>query len=805
MKLIKYLLLAGAGAAPFVSAYGQAQTAPGMLDEIIVTAQKRSQSINEVPMSITALSAEQMRIHRITSVADLAKVVPGLTAADSNEAPVFTLRGVGFLDTSISASPTVTVYVDQVPIGFPVMTRSGLFDMERVEVLKGPQGTLFGANATGGAINFIPAKPAENFEAGISLDIGRFDTFLTEGYISGSISETLNGRLSMQSVQSGSWQNSVTDDRELGEKDINAIRLLLDWKPIDTLTIGFNVNGWRDKSDTLGAQLLSVRLSDPTTCAPEHPFFPLQCISPELAAIPLADDSRDAGWGTHMDMKRNDSFDMASVRIDWEILNDFTLTSITSYQKYDGIFDYDGDGTPLAVSDITNQFSSIESLYQELRLTSSDESKLQWMVGLNYQDDDVSQNNFGRYDDGTSKYAIHPLLPVLTSNQHAKTATQTYAIFGNMDYSFNEKLVGHFGIRYTDSNIDSVAGHRDTGDGSFASAFNAVLFSLTGQPGQIQPGEDFVITLFPDPNSLTGLGATTGSITQSLNEENTSWRVGLDYFATPEVMIYGNISRGYKAGSIPYQSASSSIQHMPAVQEEVIAYELGTKSTLLNNSLQFNTAIFYYDYKDKQLRGRIPDPVGVFGALAALVNVPESRIMGIEVETVYQATERLKLLFNGTYIDSEVSSNYLNYDPFGNQIDFEGMNFPLTPEFSGSVGVEYSYPLGQNLEGLLSTNINYQSKTTANFNNPDLVGQFATDPLNAPGVFVDRDIFKINDYALWDARAGVSSIDGQWSMVFWVKNISNEYYRTYIEKGLDTITAYAGMPRTYGVAFNYNW
>src|SRR5882757_8638408 len=188
---------------------GRAPAGDQGLEEIIVTADKRSESINKVPLAITALSGNALQDQNIHSVQDLALVIPGFTyAASLLDTPVYSLRGVGFYETTLAAYPDVSIYVDQVPLPFPVLTQSVSLDLERVEVLKGPQGVLFGQNSTGGAINYIAAKPTEEFHAGINLGYGRFNDVTVSGFISAPITSTLRTRLSFQTEHSSPWQRS---------------------------------------------------------------------------------------------------------------------------------------------------------------------------------------------------------------------------------------------------------------------------------------------------------------------------------------------------------------------------------------------------------------------------------------------------------------------------------------------------------------------------------------------------------------------------------------------------------------------
>ncbi|HKR46405.1 MAG TPA: TonB-dependent receptor plug domain-containing protein, partial [Paraburkholderia sp.] len=210
----------------------------GRLEEIVVTAQKKAETANRVGMSITALSEDTLAKRGVVTTADLAKVVPGFSYSNAlYGTPVYTLRGMGFNDTSSAAAPAVALYVDEVPLPFPILASIAPIDVERVEVLKGPQGTLFGQNSTGGAINYIAAKPTDMFQAGGTFTYGRFNDALTEAFVSGPISSTLKGRLAVSGETGGDWQRSYTRSDGLGEKRKLSVRPLLNWNPTEKLAL----------------------------------------------------------------------------------------------------------------------------------------------------------------------------------------------------------------------------------------------------------------------------------------------------------------------------------------------------------------------------------------------------------------------------------------------------------------------------------------------------------------------------------------------------------------------------------------
>src|SRR5712672_1122550 len=230
-SLISIQLLTSGSIRAADSAAGAAEET-NQLEEVVVTAEKRSERARDVPMSITAVTAEQLEKQGVVAVSDLTKLVPGFTYQPSDYGtPVYTIRGVGQKDVAIAVSPTVSVYVDQVPIPYSAETLGAAFDLERLEVLKGPQGTLFGQNSTGGAMNFIAAKPTNHLDAGADVTYGRFNEADAQGFLSGPLSDTVSVRVALRTEQRDAWQTSETRSASLGVRNFSTGRLLLDWKP----------------------------------------------------------------------------------------------------------------------------------------------------------------------------------------------------------------------------------------------------------------------------------------------------------------------------------------------------------------------------------------------------------------------------------------------------------------------------------------------------------------------------------------------------------------------------------------------
>ena len=281
-------------------------------------------------MAITTFTGEDMQNLEVIDTKDIAKFTPGFTYTDSGIGiPVYTLLGVGYNDGSYSATSTVSVYVDEFAIPYPVMTHGALLDLERVEILKGPQGTLYGRNITGGAINYIAVKPSEEFEAGIRASYGSYQTFETEGYVSVPLGDTVLARLAAKTVQSGEgWQENPLNGDELGEKDTTSLRLTLTADMTDKLSGQLQLSWWEHKSDTQAPQFVKPAFQDPDTSLVVPIFEQWQPSGQD-------DDADDASWIAGQDF----SYDMEGTSVNLMLycaINDSVeLVSLTGYSTFD--------------------------------------------------------------------------------------------------------------------------------------------------------------------------------------------------------------------------------------------------------------------------------------------------------------------------------------------------------------------------------------------------------------------------------------------------------------------------------------
>jgi iron complex outermembrane recepter protein len=792
--------VAAMGTADVMAADEAPVTAPGQLEEIVVTAEKRRESINDVPMSISALTGDQLEQKGIHSVADLEKVASGFRYSEGNNGtPVYSIRGVGFNETSLGALPNVPVYVDEVPIAFPIMTRGIALDLERVEVLKGPQGTLFGQNATGGAINYIAAKPTNTFESAVTVGYARFNDRTLEGFVSGPLAENLTARLAFDGEYSDPWQISETRGQKLGRKNKLDGRLLVDWQPVDQLKLAFNLTGTQDKSDPQALQYSGYYYQFPPG---------VQYLTPaERNAIqntPLSTSNRAADWGPRT--PTNDAhMTQVSLRADYDIWNSIVLTYIGSDAHFNRFEYSDPDGLPIENSEGETR-GRISSWSHELRLAGDAFSQsLHWLAGINYDRSKVNQLDTIRLSENSNSKAIctqlfgslfgagacsGPFSAFLINNAN-NVSDQEFtnkAVFGALDFAFTDQLKGHVSARHTKAIDDFTGCSGDIGDNALATAINSftgVLSSVglvTGGGSTIAPGGCVTGVLVgpvvtPQPTLIK----------QKLDESNTSWRTGLDWKIGPNSLLYANVSKGYKGGSFPDLSAFSPDQYLPVVQESLLATELGFKSTFQEQKLQLDGAVFYYDYKNKQVRGS-RNTGFPFGVLPALVNVPKSHEYGFEIQAVWKPAPGWTASMNGTFIKSKIDSfnNDRSYDDFTLVThDFGGQPLPNTPEVLANADLQYEWDLSTGYTAFVGGNVNYESATHNGF------GEY--------------EIVKIDPYALLDLRAGVESVDRRWRVSLWAHNVTDKYYWINQLRIGDTITKVTGMPVTYGATLMYRF
>ena len=733
--------------------------------EIIVTARKREERLSDVPISVVTASAETLQSAGVMAAADLGAIVPGFTASTSVFGPpVFSLRGVNFNSFQASAPPTVSSYIDEAAIPYPVMGQALFLDVERVEVLKGPQGTLFGQNATGGSINVIAAKPTSSLEAGFRIDVNHWGETTADAFVSGPSSDTLLARVAAQTTQFGGWQRGYyLNSQKNGSQNRAAGRLLLDWTPTDRLTVGINLNASYDRSEVQQAQAFLFQ--------PVNPAAPTA--GPLLAYNNnRPNDARDADFDLGFDSRADSHTYQAVLRADYELNDTLTLTTITNFIDTRFRSPQDADGTAVVMQPGLTK-ADIESINQEVRMSGDLSSVgIDFVIGLSYSDDDITEGVF-------SEYVGYTGFPANSTTEWQYDLTQrAMAVFGSVDYEVVDGLTLTAGARYTDTKQSIYGCTFDRGGGGIAgtAGFLAGFFNPSATPAYVPGG---CITIDDSGANPTYLPIFADKVQK---EDNIAWRGAINYQPSDDVTLYASVGRGYKAGTFPVIVNLFDSAIFPVRQEELTSYEAGLKLTLADGRIQFNAAAFHYDYKDKQVFSFLP----VFGGLvttATLINIPESTVDGFEFDFTAEPIDGLRINGGVTYVDTAVG-NFVGFDFAGAPLDFTGGEFNYAPPISANFNVDYSFPLSQGIDGFIGGSMSYRDRTFADLGeNPD---------------------FFMPSYTLLGARIGFET-DSGWNVAVYARNLTDEYYWSSVASYGDGAARFTGDPQTFGLSIGYRY
>ena len=740
------------------------------LAEIVVTANKVEEASSKVGATIQTIDVRALEQQQVTTLQDLAIAVPGLIFTETEFAtPVYTLRGVGFYENSLASYPDVSVYLDQAPLPLPVQTELTLFDIQRVEVLKGPQGTLFGNNATGGAINYIANKPTTAFAAGTQVSYGKYNTGQVDGFVSGPLSSTLLARFAFSVTESADgWQHSQTRQDTNGKQNKIAARAIFDWHPTGALRFELNVNGWYDGSQPQQPQLIEFK-----------PNFPSYT---PLITQPLApNDANVADWTPRFGEPRaDDALFQAFLRTDYDLTPTITVTSISNYIYLSRNQRPGENGSQFSTSDETLNKGWIDSFSEELRVAGGGGGPLRWLGGVNYSGDRVREVDTISWPDG-STHTFRPFAGSLGNTDDSNQRMNNYAAFAHAEYNILDQLKLKGGVRGTqaDRSVDECGiqylGTPLDPNGiiqNFVAGTAAFLGKRPFTP--VGPGQCAMIGAPP--------AYEIGRLKTHLNEHNVSWSGGLDWQATDTLLAYANFSRGYKAGGFPTLPASYYLAVAPVTQEKVTDYEAGFKAQFLGRRLLVNGAAFYYDYTDKQLKSRIIDPI--FGVLTALVNIPKSTIRGAEFEVHARPLTGLDIGAAATFLDAKID-RFTGVNQVGQVDDFAGSSVPYTPKWTLTSSINYEHPLTDQWSGFVGAQVSYQSLTSAAIGSPSL--------------------YLMPSYSLLNLQFGVQSHDGRWRTFAWGKNVLNRFYVNNVVEAEDAVIRFTGRPATYGIAVNYSF
>lgn len=645
VTVLAQMLAAGtaqAQAAAATSDQTHATSTDDGLSDIVVTAQHRKENAQDVATALTVISGADLDKRNIYNVNDLENSVPSLEIDSQfgGGQPQFRLRGVGGTDYAANNTNTVGMYIDEVAFPYGVTTQNALFDVQRIEVLRGPQGTLYGRNTTGGAINVITNAPSHSFGMGGSLSYGSYDALSAEGYVTGPISSTLTARLAVSADRGGAWQVDRTTGAKLGDRDQNSARLRLRWEPAAGTTLDLSAHYTRDKSDGLGLQLLN----DFTTAGG--------------VSYKADTDIRTTGWGidptfarligvgTNAKPFRNNEGEGASARLQSD-LGTVLLTAIYSHEQFIRREFNDWDATSSNEAG-TYFFNHIKTDSGELRVSSPERGPLRWLGGLYVSQESI---NGGFYSD----FSDYPSLKNFWKTSYDQHVTSV-SVFGNVEQHFTSRLKASIGARYEYE-------HRELDN--FRSEIIAPTYQLRA------------------------------AASPALNMREWSGKAAIDWNVTDAIHSYASISRGVKSGGFTTYNSGLPDQLDPYNPEKLVAYEVGLKSELFDRRLRVNLAAFYYDYRDQQLQGVLYTETARVGRI---LNVPKSHLYGAEAEVTWAPSRLLTVTQSLAYkygqYDEFMSQSNATLDPktgtYSNiqYVNNAGQRLPLPDiDYKGSVGL----------------------------------------------------------------------------------------------------------------------
>ncbi|MGN6690349.1 MAG: TonB-dependent receptor [Sphingopyxis sp.] len=625
------VLLAALAVSTSTAALAQ-EAGPATADEgasdgdIVVTAQRREQSLLDVPLAVTALGGDALAERGITNSAQLGEAVPNLqiNSPYGNTQPNFSLRGIGVANeyNSNQASP-VGVYLDDVYLAPRTSHGMGLFDLDRIEVLRGPQGTLFGRNTTGGAINFITRKPGLSGNNGyLQLGYANFDTITAQGALEATLAEDVAGlRLAVNHAKGdGQIKNAFPGGRDAASVDTLQGRASLRVKPTETLDVTLRAYAGRDRG----------------TQAAVHGFEPARAGLGffETDENRIGENRTDA-WGF-------------SANIALELSDTLSLTSITSYDGGKQDLQQAADGSPIDLLDI-NWRSRYRQFSQELRANYEGDG-INFVGGLFYGwDRNITDNTFNL-----------PLPPEGGFFQHYRQVRKSYAVFGQADIDLADRLVLTLGARYTKD--------RSRYDDAFAYLFVGGVDDPQTPLATTVPCAGVAGTCAYDPNARFALADTNNALTG---------RIALSYSFDNGPLVYASYNRGYRAGAVNGGGYTSSAGIGYIQPERVNAYEIGIKGRTADRLLTYAASAFYYDYSNQQLQDTRAGPVSF------LVNAPSSEVYGLEVETTLRPA-------SGVRVNASLGWLHSKYKELTLQgADLAGNSLPFAPKLTAQLGFEW--------------------------------------------------------------------------------------------------------------------
>ncbi len=761
------LTLGTASALVTTDAVAQSPTDEAALEEVVITSQRRAETLQTVPMAVAAFTGDQLRQQGVLDLKNLSERTPGLFIGEQKpgEAQIF-VRGVGSNDDGASADQSVPLYIDEVYIPRTASQSADLFDLERVEVLRGPQGTLFGRNASGGAIHLITKKPSETPEARVEASFGNLNAVDLQAYVSGPIVGSVLGKISVSSRRRDGYMTSVMGDF----LNIAATENPANLRDLDFMNI--NSDSIRGGLRYLASENLEINASASYSARNETGTFKHYLPGPGNGGFFFSSDSLlIPDYGNNIRKTVHDDpgstktkFWLGSFRIDYGLPWGATLTSLTSYQKTE----FSGDDT-LATANMARLRLSTSgppftflgnnpvnednhAFSQELRLSSSTDSRLQWITGLFYLKERVDRNETAGLGAVVlnGKGGFIEIIPITRGGEVQEARSESYAAFAQGTYAITDRLRLTAGARYTrdDKNV-----------------------RLVGTAGGLVVAENYA-----------GDASRTWS--------KTTPKVTLDFMASKDVMLYALASNGFKSGGWQGLAPTRASALKPFNPESTWLYEVGAKSEWFDKRLRINVALFVQDYTDMQIsQSLIPEnaPPEVVAVLFTN-NAASSKIKGVEVELAAAPTPNW--FFSGTYSHLDTSfSEFLvpagfrlgvGAPPVESRV---GNDLKRAPRHMASALARYTHGLSSGGNIAMQAGYRYIAKNFGDVDNLDF------------GV--------IPQYSILDARVTLNAPGDKWSISLWGNNLAEEDYFVNNLPNVGSGWATPGPPRTYGLTVSW--
>ena len=723
------------------------------LDEIIVTAQKQKQSVMDVGMSVDALTGTDLLSMGVTDPTQLTGFVPSLNVKDNipGAAPIFTIRGVGLNSFSANNTPTVGVYVDEVFLASSAMMSFPLYDIDRVEVLKGPQGTLYGRNTTAGAIGFFTKRPDHEFDATVSLTYGNYEHFEAEAAVNIPVGEFLAFRFSGLAIQQSEGYWTDLQGKTLGNQSVRSGRMQVAFDPSSDLSAN-----------------LKVEYTDVNSQAGQFDMFGTQDPSnPSVRCAPVLNDRIDRSQCADFFGNKNDSGDpftgdwhpqpylMRQGGVTFSVkanLGEVELDSISGYQYLNRTLGTDVDGTHLRQADFL-LLDKVEQYSQEFRLSGDYHKTVRWILGAFYSQDTVNSEVDGNFSDLVDLLTGGAVTDERSLNLIYQN-TKAWAAFAHTEWALSDQFSLTVATRYTDEKK---------------------AFTATGTDLSLLGGTGGGFFGLGDPNCAPAQFACNG--VDGLHETNVSWRTGLDYKPSKDLLAYVSVSKGYKSGGINGGFVTSSPALEPFKPEELLAYEVGAKAELLNGAMLATGAAFYYDYTDVQTQ--VQENQGQLSVIR-IGNVHSAKVRGTELELHWRAIRDLDLSVGLSYLDTELGAFNSPSGPVA-----AGNKLPNAPPFSLVSAARYTVPIG------------------------DYSLVFAADARYTDAVFresLNERLLASGTEWLFDGNVDLLSQSNRWSLSLWGRNLANsQVTQTAADNGIGDGYTLPQQPRTFGATVKYKF